>query len=263
MDLATIIGVVGGLAVVVIAMVMEKGNPADMLKNPAALVLTIGGAIAASMTSYPLKTLLGLPTLIIKTVMTKKEHANGAIELLVKMADKARREGLLTLEEDARKVEDAFLRRGVMMVVDGLDPAQVRAILSTEVKHMEERHEEGIGFLNACGGFAPTMGIIGTVQGLITVLASLGGDPGALGEKIGAAFLATLWGILTANLIWLPLAGKLRYNSAEEVAYRHLLIEGIMSLQAGENPRVLRDKLSAFLPPKARPTDDAKKGGKE
>ena len=259
MDLATIIGLVAGLGVVVTAMVMEKGNPADMLKNPAALVLTIGGAIAATTVSFPLKTLLALPTMFIKAMNTNKEAATEAIDLLVKMADKARREGLLTLEEDARKIEDPFLQRGVMMVVDGLDPAQVRAILSTEVKHMEERHEEGIGFLNACGGFAPTMGIIGTVQGLITVLAGLGGDPGALGEKIGAAFLATLWGILTANLIWLPLGGKLRYKSSEEVAYRHLLIEGIMSLQAGENPRVLRDKLSAFLPPKARPQEESKK----
>ncbi len=262
MDLATIIGLIAGLGIVVIAMVMEKGNPADLFKNPAALVLTIGGALAAAMVSYPLKTLLGLPTMFIKAINAGKEQSHEAIELLVKMADKARREGLLTLEEDARKVEDAFLRRGIMMVVDGLDPAQVRSILSTEVKHMEERHEQGIGFLNACGGFAPTMGIIGTVQGLITVLAGLGGDPGALGEKIGAAFLATLWGILTANLIWIPLAGKLRHNSAEEAAYRHLLIEGIMSLQAGENPRVLRDKLNAFLPPKSRPTEE-KKGGKE
>jgi chemotaxis protein MotA len=215
----------------------------------------------ASMVTLPFKTFLGMPTLILKTILPPKQEIPEAIELLVTMTEKARRDGLLALEEDSKKIADKFLQRGVMLVVDGVDPAQVRTILEIDVHHMQERHGMGIKFFNAAGGFAPTMGIIGTVMGLITVLKNLS-DPSSLGKSIAGAFLATLWGILTANIIWLPLAAKLAYNSEEEVAYRHLIIEGLLALQAGENPRVLREKLVGFLPPKARHVE-AKKGGGE
>ena len=261
MDLATPIGLVLGFAVVTLVMIMDGGSPAELFAHPSAIILTVGGAIAAATISFPLKTALSLPSLFIGTVMAHKGESHGAIESLVVMADKARREGLLALEEDSKKIHDPFLRRGVMLVVDGVDPAQVRSILEIEVHHMQERHAQGIGFLSAVGGYAPTMGIIGTVMGLIVVLQKLD-DPGSLGKSIAGAFLATLWGIMTANLIWIPLAGKLRSKSEEEVAYRHLLVEGILALQAGENPRIVREKLSAFLPPKARRAE-AKDGGKQ
>ena len=138
-----------------------------------------------------------------------------------------------------------------MLVVDGTDPDQVRAILGLEINNMKERHAQGAGFLNAAGGYAPTLGIIGTVMGLITVLQKLD-SPGELGHAIAGAFLATLWGIMSANLIWLPLGAKLGSKSEEEVAYRQLLVEGLLGLQAGENPRLIKEKLSAFLPPKTR-----------
>jgi chemotaxis protein MotA len=167
------------------------------------------------------------------------------------MADKARREGLLALEEESKKIPDPFLRQGIMLVVDGTDPAQVRQILELEIKNMEERHEIGINFFVTAGGFSPTFGIIGTVMGLISVLKQLD-DPGKLAKSIAAAFLATLWGLLSANLIWLPIGGKLTLRSKEEVTYRHMLLEGILSLQAGENPRIIKEKLSTFLSPAER-----------
>jgi chemotaxis protein MotA len=255
MNLATIIGLANGLAIVVVVMILDGGSPAELFAHPSALILTIGGALMASTITSSLKTVTGLPAFFLKALKPPQVDAVGAIEQIVKMTDRARREGLLALEEDSKKIEDAFMRRGVMMVVDGIDPAQVRGILSIDVEHMRERHAEGIKFFNSAGGFAPTMGIIGTVMGLITVLKNLA-DPSSLGKSIAGAFLATLWGILTANLIWLPLAGKLQKNSEEEVAYREMIIEGLLALQAGENPRVLREKLYGFLPPKLRQGED-------
>lgn len=140
------------------------------------------------------------------------------------------------------------MQKGLMMVVDGVEPDQVKEILETTVEQMRARHKQGIGFFTAAGGFAPTFGIIGTVMGLISVLKQLD-NPSALGEAIAAAFLATLWGLLMSNLIYLPMAGKLKSKSEEEARSRYMQLEGILSIQAGENPRIVRDKLSAFLPP--------------
>lgn len=261
MDLMTIIGLVMGLSIVGVVMIMDGGSPAELFAHPSALILTIGGALAATMISYPLKAIGGIPKWFMLTVMGPKYEAGEAIETMTRMADKARREGLLALEEESKKVDDEFLKRGLMMVVDGVDPSQVRAILEIEIHHLQERHEQGgINFFTSAGGYGPTMGIIGTVMGLISVLQELD-DPSKLGKSIAAAFLATLWGILSANLIWLPLAGKLRVKSEEEVQYRKLLMEGILALQSGENPRIVKDKLNAFLPPKLRKSEAATEGG--
>ena len=175
-------------------------------------MLTIGGAIIASIISFPFKTVSAIPKWLMIAFMGQKIDKADAIDTLTIMADKARREGLLALEEESKSVSDPFLKKGLMLVVDGVDPSQVRSILEIELHHMEERHAQGINFFSAAGGYGPTMGIIGTVMGLISVLQELD-NPGELGKSIATAFLATLWGILSANLIWLPLAGKLKANS--------------------------------------------------
>jgi len=257
MDLATIIGLIAGFVVVTIVMILDGGSPAELLSHPSAILLTMGGALTASMASFPLSATIKLPTYFMIAMKGDNYDAIGAIELLAQMADTARREGLLALEEQSKQIEDDFLRKGVMLIVDGVDPGQVRAILEIEIKQMHERHSEGIGFLASAGGYGPTLGIIGTVMGLITVLKSLD-DPASLGKHIAAAFLATLWGIMSANLIWLPLSSKLNVKSEKEVKYRHLLLEGILALQAGENPRLVREKLMAYLPPKERVQDEAR-----
>jgi chemotaxis protein MotA len=149
-----------------------------------------------------------------------------------------------------------------MLVVDGNEPAQVRAILESDIEHMQERHAQGISFFTSAGGFGPTFGIIGTVMGLISVLKQLS-NPEELAKSIASAFLATLWGLLSANLIYLPLAGKLAFRDEEEAGYRKLLMEGILSLQAGENPRLVREKLNTFLSPKERKETEQKPEGKK
>ena len=170
------------------------------------------------------------------------------IELIVKMADRARRDGLLALEEELKKIDDKFLQKGIMMVVDGVDQAQVRAILETNIEQMRARHRVGYGFFGSAGGFAPTFGIIGTVMGLISVLKQLD-NPATLAKSIASAFLATLWGLLAANLIYLPLSGKLKGKSEEEAHMRYMQLEGIIAIQAGENPRIVREKLKCLLTP--------------
>ncbi|HEX2978692.1 MAG TPA: MotA/TolQ/ExbB proton channel family protein [Anaerolineaceae bacterium] len=251
MDLATIVGFVVGLVVIVVVMIMDGGSPAELLSHPSAILLIWGGSIAATTISNSLKSIFLLPKLVLIAIMERKYPAEEAIETLTRMADKARREGLLALEEESKKVKDPFLQKGIMMVVDGVDPAQVRAILETDIEHMRARHKAGAGMFAAAGGFSPTFGIIGTVMGLISVLKQLD-DPDKLAKSIAAAFLATLWGLLSANMVFLPLAAKLKVKSEEEVAYRYMLLEGIIALQAGENPRIVREKLFAFLPPAAR-----------
>ena len=249
MDFATLGGLIVGLVILVVVMIMDGGSPAELFAVPQAILLIIGGSLAATTITLPISAVVKFPTYIMKAVMSTHFAEKEAIEILAKMADKARREGLLALEEESKKIKDPFLQNGIMLVVDGVDPNQVRTILSTQVEHMHERHRQGYGLFAQAGGFAPTFGIIGTVMGLISVLKQLD-DPAKLAESIASAFLATLWGLLMANLIYLPLSAKLKGRSEEEAAYKTMLMEGILSIQAGENPRVLREKLVAFLPPK-------------
>jgi chemotaxis protein MotA len=205
--------------------------------------------------SVPFKTLLSTPKLFMLSLQSNHFETNQVIDSLIDMAGKARRDGLLALEEETKEVTDDFLKKGLMLVVDGVDPSQVRTILHTEIEQMKERHAFGAGLINGAGGFAPTFGIIGTVMGLIHVLGQLD-DPSSLGHSIAAAFMATLWGLISANVFFLPIGGKLVTKTEEEVAYRELLIEGILGIQAGENPRMLREKLNAYLPPKDRQDED-------
>jgi chemotaxis protein MotA len=250
MDLASIVGFIACGAIIAVVLILDGGSPAELFAHPAAILLIFGGSIAAVTISSPLKAIMLLPRLIMMAFQEKKLDTAGTIEILVKMADKARREGLLTLEDESKKINDDFMKKGIMMIVDGTDPAQVREILDTNIEHTRMRHRRGYGLFSAAGGFSPTFGIIGTVMGLISVLKQLD-DPNKLAKSIASAFLATLWGLLSANMIFLPISAKLKSKSEEELAYKYMIMEGILSIQAGENPRILREKLSAFLPPAA------------
>lgn len=250
MDLASIIGLGAGLMIIVVVMIMDGGSPAELFAHPSAILLIWGGSIAATMITSSMKTMTTLPKWIGLVFKAQKFETQESIEQIVKMADRARREGLLALEEESKKITDSFLQKGIMMVVDGIDPSQVRAILETTIEQTQARHRVGINFFSAAGGFAPTFGIIGTVMGLISVLKQLD-DPNSLARSIAGAFLATLWGLLTANLIYLPISGKLKAKSEEETHLRYLQLEGILAIQAGENPRIVREKLNAYLPPAA------------
>jgi chemotaxis protein MotA len=167
---------------------------------------------------------------------------------VVSFAEKARRQGLLALEDEARQIDDAFLRKGIEMAVDGSDPEEIRDILEQDVDAMKARHRTGAKFFADMAGFAPTMGIIGTVMGLLHVLQNLS-TPATLGPMIAAAFTATLWGVMQANVFWLPLSNKLKRTSEIEVRRMELLLEGILAIQAGANPRVVEQRLLSYLSP--------------
>jgi chemotaxis protein MotA len=256
----TLIGLLIGFGAMLLSTTLEGGSPAGLLNTPAA-VMVFGGTIGCALISFPPHITLGLPKMIMRIFQQKLPDANKTINLLVDMADKARRQGLLSLEEEGAKLNDPFLKMGLQLVVDGIAPETVRQLLEIDTEQMAERHAASYQMLTALGGYAPTMGIIGTVMGLVSVLGKLGNDPAGLGESIASAFIATLYGVATANLLWLPLGNKLKAANEEEVLLRTIMSEGILAIGAGDNPRVVRTKLESFLPPRARGKGEAAAAG--
>src|SRR5205823_2618236 len=206
-----------------------------------------GGTIGTLLVSFPMERVTQLGKVLGVAFRQDEASERDLVNLFVKLADRARREGLLALESEAAQIEDHSIQKGVMLVVDGTDPELVREIMESDVASMSERHEGKFAMFAAAGGFAPTMGIIGTVMGLVNVLSHLD-KPDELGKSIATAFIATLYGVLSANVFWLPIGERLKQRNKEEVARRNLAVEGVLSVQAGDNPRVVREKLEAFLP---------------
>ncbi len=258
MDKGTLIGLVLGFVAIFGASVLESGNPGSLVAmlNPPAALIVFGGTFGAAITSFPLQRLKRFPTFL--RVAFRDTPASGAelVEMFVRLAERARREGLLALEGDANEIEDDLIRKGVLLVVDGTDPELVREIMEADVAATAERHEANYAVLEAMGGFAPTMGIIGTVIGLVNVLSNIE-NPEELSRSIATAFIATLYGVFTANILWLPLGQRLKHRNKEEVARRNLAVEGVLAVQAGDNPRVVREKLEAFLSPGERRDPEA------
>jgi chemotaxis protein MotA len=247
------IGTIAGLALAVGAVLgstLMEGGSLSALISPSALVLVIGGTIGATVISSGLKEVLGLPKLLAQTLRARPYDLQATIDRLVRLAQKARREGLLSLESELAEIDDQFLARGLQMVVDGSDIEAVRSVLETDISFMERRHSIGFTIFETAGGYAPTMGIIGTVMGLIHVLTNLS-DSAKLGAAIASAFLATFYGIFSANVFWLPIASQLKSKTQRETDERALCLEGILSIQSGDNPSTVRDKLAVFLPPSA------------
>jgi chemotaxis protein MotA len=259
MDLATLIGLLLGVGCVVGSFLMEGGNFAQLINIPAGIIV-FGGTFGAAMASSPLRRVVAMPVLFRHALFTKPHDASEIIQSLVNFALKARREGLLVLEADAKEINDPFLQSGLQLAIDGTDPELVRDILRTDLEFVQERHKEGADLFKTLGGFAPTLGIIGTVMGLIHMLGQMS-EPGKMGPAIAAAFIATLYGVCSANLLYIPISNKLKVRSAEEVLLREIMIEGILSIQAGDNPRIVEEKLKAFLPPKERAAFSAQEGG--
>lgn len=262
MDISTISGLGVALVALVVSLYMDGGTLASLWKA-SAFILIMGGTVGATMIAYPIEEIATLPELIGQTFKKQNLGAVKVIDRVVALVEKARREGLLTLQNEISDQDDAFLVRGIELVVDGTDPQAVRSIMETDIAFMEKRHKAGASILETAGGFAPTMGIIGTVVGLVHVLSNLS-TPDKMAESIAVAFLATFYGIFTANIFWLPLAGKLKAKSQGEILLRELILEGVLSLQAGESPRIVREKLEVFLPPRLKAKEaKAEKGGEE
>jgi chemotaxis protein MotA len=192
-----------------------------------------------------------IPVLYKKVAAGDEPDLRARVEDLVSYAERARRDGLLALEEELDAVDDRYTRKGLQLVVDGTEPELVADILDAEIDGMKGRHKQGINTFEQAGGFAPTMGILGTVLGLVAVLQKLD-QPETLGPSISAAFIATLLGVGTANIVFLPVARRLKQLSHAEAEARNLVLEGILAIQAGDNPRVVQDKLMSFIPPDQR-----------
>lgn len=250
MDITTVLGLILGVVFLVVAFILEGGHVGALFEITA-IMIVFGGTAAAVLVGTPLEQLKELPKTVKIAFTQKNKNPLDVIDELVILATIARREGILALEEKIETYEDDFFQNGVRLVVDGVDPELVRSIMETELSFIEERHEKGAAVFEQAGGFAPTMGIIGTVMGLVHVLGNLE-DASKLGPSIAVAFIATLYGVASANVAWLPIANKLKARSKQEVLVRELMIEGILSIQAGENPNILAQKLKVFLSPKRR-----------
>jgi chemotaxis protein MotA len=253
MDPATIIGIILMLITTFVACTMAGIDPiAIFLGDIGSIILVVGGTIGASMAARTLPDTIGALKAIVKAFAggLPGDKAD-AIRSMVEFAETARRDGLLALEEKARDIDDPFMRKGIQLAVDGADPEVVREILETDVATMEERHGKNADFYNAAAGYAPAFGVAGTVIGLVDMLGNLS-DPEAIGPAMAVAFLTTLWGTFLANYIFGPIANRLKFLSSEEAAYRYMIIEGVLAIQNGTNPRSLADKLGGYLPPGER-----------
>ncbi|PZN12806.1 MAG: flagellar motor protein [Bacillota bacterium] len=245
MDIGALIGLVAAVAAVLVANVMEGGHLSQLL-NPSASLLVLGGTLGATLASAGLQGLLLLPGGIRYAFQAPQLRPGEVIEKMVALAQRARREGLLSLEEELGNLDDPFFAKGLQFVIDGADPEMVADVMGTVIE-AEQRHRlRAATVLETAGGFAPTMGIIGTVLGLVHVLGNLQ-DTSQLGPAIAVAFMATFYGIATANLLWLPLANKIKANAELEAEMRRMVVEGVLCIQKGDNPTIIREKLQAFV----------------
>jgi chemotaxis protein MotA len=247
MDISTLVGVVVALVIVFVVQALEGGSAASIILIPS-MILVFGGAFAAGMAGGVLRDATGVGKLLKKAFTAKVTPANMLVDDIVKLAERARREGLLALEDAVKTVEHPFLKRGLQLAIDGTDPEELHDILHAEVAAKKRADKAGGKIFEQMGGYAPTIGIIGTVMGLVHVLENLD-KPETLGHSIAAAFVATLWGVLSANVIWLPLAARLARLSGIEAEEMELVIDGVLAIQAGSNPRLVAQKLRSLLPP--------------
>ncbi len=254
MDLASLVGIIMCFGLCIYGIVGEKGMSAlEAFLNAPSAYITFGGSLFAVMImqgSIP-KFLSNLKSisLIFKPVKSNEEET---IRTIIELSNVARKDGLLALEEAANTIEDEFLKKGVMLIVDGTDPELVRSILETELNCIEGRHKEVVHFWENLASMGPAWGMIGTLIGLINMLKDMGDDVGSVGPNMAVALITTLYGSLLANWIATPTATKLGANNDVEIRIKEVMVEGLLSIQAGENPRVIEEKLKSFLSPAKR-----------
>jgi len=251
LEKSTIIGLVLGFISIFVGMIL-KGAPISAMNNPAAFLIIIGGTFSCLFTGFRLDQLKQLPRLIKMTFFRPARHdKKDLLNLFVELSQIARREGLLALESRAQEINDPFFRTGLGMIIDGMDPEFVGDVLDAELSTMQERHAEYRSIFTQAGTYAPTLGVLGAVVGLIAALGNLN-DINKLGHAVASAFVATILGIFTAYVLWLPLANKLKLISEAEVSEKRMIIEGILSLQAGDPPAAIKAKLMVFIPQNQR-----------
>ena len=249
MDLASVIGLITGVGFIVFG-ILQGGSIVLFIHLPSMMIVG-GGTLGATLLHYPLGEVIGVLKVVKKAFMHTEESPVGVIDTLVSFAETARREGILSLEQKAQSLDDEFLKKGINLAVDGTEPEYIKEIMTTETEYIATRHGAGAGIFDSMGSYAPAFGMIGTLIGLINMLVSMD-DPSTIGPSMSVALITTLYGAFLANLIFLPIAGKLKERSASEMLLKELCIEGIMSIQSGDNPRIVEGKLKAFLSPSMR-----------
>jgi len=257
MDIATVIGLVLGFAMMggALAFMGMSGHGQVHLAgfiDPPAIMMVLGGGLAVALVGFPLKRVLSLIPIVMKLFFRSSEDPNHLIQQLVRLAEIARREGLLALEKKANEIENPFIALGVQMAVDGIKPETVEEIMRTEIRAMSARHAEGRKVLETVGRCGPAFGMIATLLGLVMMLGNLS-NAESIGPSMAVALVGTLYGAVMANLICIPFAEKLACLEHEEVMFKEIVLEGVLSIQSGDSPRIVEQKLSTFLPPKIRP----------
>jgi len=247
LDITTVGGLVIGFSAIFGSFIWEGGNLAALLLGPAMLIV-FAGTFAAAMIGTSMKSFLQIGKLFRLVILPPQYEVSGTIETIVRFSTIARKEGLLALERELDKVSNPFMKKILRFAIDGTEPEVLRSLAQTEITYVTDRHAQGAGLFQKMGGYSPTMGIIGTVMGLIATLAAAGEDPNTLIRHIAGAFIATLWGVFMANIVWLPIADKLKHIHNEEYLFMDLIVEGILSIQAGEIPSVIKAKLNSMLP---------------
>ena len=252
MDITSILGLIVGIVLVIIVGI----QPANLINfyDPASIAIVVGGTVAAVIASFPFSMLKEMGKHIKILFQGKKYDTGKLINTLVEMAQIARKNGLLALEEQANSQKDVFFQRGIMMIVDATSPEDVQAALENELDMMEQRHDAAAGIYEKAAAYAPAFGMIGTLVGLVNMLKTLNDDTGAgdVGPYMATALITTFYGCLLANLLFMPIAKKLRVRNEEELLYKQIMIEGILAIQSGDNPKFLKERLTAYLTLKQR-----------
>ncbi|MEG0772970.1 motility protein A [Clostridium sp.] len=248
-DFLTIIGFIAAVALMIYGMKSNAGYL--VFWDPLSVYITVGGAIGTLLMAYPMDEFKRLGKVTIQVMKTEELSKLETITLFTTLSRKARREGLLSLEDEISQIQNDFIKKAMGMVVDGIEPESIKEIMTLEIEEMEKRHGDAAAVFKTLGAYAPAMGMLGTLIGLIQMLADLS-DASNLAKGMGKALITTFYGSIVANMIAIPIAAKLEYRSAKEVGTRQMIIEGVLAIQSGVNPRIIEDKLVAYLSPDER-----------
>ena len=251
MDISSLIGLLTAIGLIIAAIAIAKGSTFSAFLDYPSLMVVAGGAIAAALICFPMKHFLNIVGVLKKVFLNRPENVPELIELIVSLAETARRDGLLALESKIEEVDNKFIVLGIQMAVDGTRPEVIEDIMRTEIDAVATRHKDGKSLLDQMGRFAPAFGMIGTLMGLIIMLGNME-DPSSIGAGMAVALITTLYGAILSNVVFLPFAEKLGFISKQELLSMEIAVRGIMAIQSGENPRVIEQKLNTFVPPKSR-----------
>jgi len=248
-DVTTFIGILIAGSLVVSAILM--GGSGSWFVNYPSLMIVLGGTIGATLLNYPLHQVMLVFKIAKNAFLHKAQSPNELISLIVDFSKKARREGILSFESQINEIEDEFLTKGLQLAIDGMESQAIEEIMSTEIQFAEERHKLGAEIFETMGAFAPAVGMLGTIIGLVQMLMQME-DPSQIGAPMAVALLTTFYGVLMANLLFIPMAGKLKTRSKSEILLKRMILEGIIAIQSGDNHRIVEQKLKAFIPPRDR-----------